>query len=269
MAYEELKERARAVWSSGDYSPTSRQLQPVADALVTAMRIGEAHVVLDVAAGDGNCAIAAARRGATVVATDFSSAMVAAGRARGAGASVDVQWEEADAAALPFANASFDIVTSVFGAIFAPEHDVVASELMRVVRRGGMVGLSAWTPDGFVAKLLEIPKTYAPRAADDAPDPLRWGDSAYAGALFESAGGVIHTRHRTVTFRYGSWDEWVASSQAHGMAVVARQIMAPETYDEMFHRMQELTAEWNRAEGDSIEVDADYLEVIVTKPDEA
>lgn len=269
MAYEELKDRARAVWSSGDYSPTSRQLEPAADALVTAMRIGEAHTVLDVAAGDGNCAIAAARRGATVVATDFSPAMVAAGRARSAGASVDIQWENADAAALPFADGSFDMVTSVFGAIFAPEHDVVASELIRVLRRGGMVGMTAWTRDGFAAKLLEIPKGYAPQAADDAPDPFRWGDSTYARAVFESAGGIVQTCRRTVTFRYASWDEWASSSQAHGMAVTARQIMAKETYDEMFQRMQELTAKWNHAEGDSVAVDSDYLEVIVTKLNEA
>lgn len=265
MAYEETKERARAMWSAGDYAPTGRQLQPASDALVQAMGIGAGQLVLDVAAGHGNCAVASARRGARVVASDFSPVMVAAGRERTSGAGLDIAWREADAADLPFDDRSFDRVTSVFGAIFAPEQQKVASEAMRVLRPGGMVGITAWTADGYPARLRELLADYALPTAGDVPDSSRWGQPDEVRSLFEQAGGLVDVRPRTVTFRYGSWEEWSRSVEAHGTAVTARRTMLPETYEDLRRRRQALTAEYNHGHGEMIAVDAPYLEILAVK----
>jgi SAM-dependent methyltransferase len=263
---DEFKARSRTVWSVGDYSPASRQLEPASGSLIEALDIGEGMTVLDVAAGHGNCAIAAARRGATVVATDFSPRMIEVGRARTREAGLDVAWQEADAADLPFGDASFDRVTSTFGAIFAPEQQQVAAEGVRVLRPGGRLGFTAWTPDSLTVRILAISREYLPPAPADAPDPFRWGDPGEAAALFEPHGCEVRTQRRTVTFRYASWDQWRRDSESHGMAVVLRQSMAKEEYAEMRERQQAAIAQHNSDEGDSVAFDADYLEILVGKP---
>ena len=262
---EELKARSRAIWSTGDYAPASRQLEPAAQSLVEALGVTAGMRVLDVAAGHGNCTVAAARRGAEVLATDFSPTMIAVGSERTRTAGLDVKWQEADAAALPFEDASFDRVTSTFGAIFAPEQEQVASELARVVRPGGLVGLTAWTPDGLTAKMLAVRSRFGTPLPAGAPDPFRWGNPDEVAALFAPLGCEVQTRRRAVTFRYDSWDQWQRDSQAHGMAVVARQTMPAGDYDEMLSAMQAATAEYNHGEGDAVAFDSDYLEITATK----
>lgn len=263
--HDELKQRSRAVWSAGNYEPTSRQLEPASEALVDALAVAPGQRVLDVAAGHGNCAMAAARRGATVIATDFSATMIAAGSARSARAGLDMAWKEADAAALPFGESSFDRVTSVFGAIFAPEQELVAAEVVRVVRPGGLVGLTAWTPDGLTARVLDVTKDFGPPRPADAPNPFRWGDPEQVGEMFAALPCAVQTQRRTVTFRYPSWAEWQRGTEAHGMAVVARQTMEPAEYAEMRRRMQAATAEHDYGESGAVAFDADYLEIIVRK----
>lgn len=265
--HEELKERSRAVWSTGDYEPTSRQLQPVSDALVEALGVGATAGmrVLDVASGHGNCAVAAARLGATVIATDFSPKMIAAGSARTQREGLDIVWQEADAAALPFGDDSFDRVTSVFGAIFAPEQALVAAEVVRVVRPGGLVGLTSWTPDGLTGQVVSIAREFGPTPPPDAPDPFRWGLPDVVRALFDPLGCEVQTQRRSATFRYPSWADWRGAGEAHGMAVVARRTMAPQAYEEMRRKMQAVTAEHNYGEGQTVVFDSDYLEIIVRK----
>ena len=262
---DELKRRSQLVWSTGDYAPTSAQLEPVSTALVEALDITSGHRVLDVAAGHGNCAIAAARRGATVTASDFSPTMIDVGRARTAGEGLTIAWHEADAAALPFEDNSFDRVTSVFGAIFAPEQEQTAAELIRVAKDDGHVGLTAWTPNGYTARLLALTREFGPPPPAGAPDPMRWGRPDDVTALFGAFGWTVAVRRRAVTFRYGSWDEWRAASEAHGMAVLAKQMMPSERYEQMYSAVRALTEEVNHAIGDAVEFDADYVEVIGTK----
>ena len=263
---EEWKQRSREVWSLGDYAPTSRQLEPASAALVEAVGIGAGHRVLDVAAGHGNCAVAAARRGASVVASDFAPTMIAAGSARTAAEGLDIEWREADAADLPFDDASFDRVTSVFGAIFAPEHDAVAAELVRVVRPGGLVGLTAWPPDGMTARIREVAASFGPPPPPGAPDPFRWGDADEVTARFAALGCTVRTRRTAVPFRYASWDAWQRASEAHGLAVVARRSMPPEEYEAMVAALREATAAFDHGDGGEVAYDAEYLEIIVTAP---
>ena len=264
--HEEWKARSRAVWSTGDYAPASRQLEPAAVALVDALDIGPGMSVLDIAAGHGNCAVAAARRGAKVLATDFSPHMIATGSERTRAAGLDIQWQEADAAELPFDDAAFDCATSTFGAIFAPEQEQVAAEAVRVLRRGGRLGFTGWTPDSLTVKILTIGREYGPPPPADAPDPFRWGDPDEVAALFEPLGCDVQTRRRAVTFHYESWEQWRRDSNAHGMAVVMRDLLPPDAFEEMRRRQQAATAEHNHAEGDAVAFDSAYLEIIVTKP---
>ena len=262
--HDEMKARSRQVWGLGDYEPASRQLEPAAQNLVAALEITAGMTVLDVAAGHGNCAMAAARRGATVIATDFSPTMIERGSARTRAAGLDISWREADAAHLPFGDGSFDRVTSTFGAIFAPEQAEVAAELLRVTKPGGRVGMTAWTPDGMTASVLAVTRDYAP-PPPGTPDPFRWGLPSEVAALFEPLGGIVATRRRAVTFRYDSWAAWRAEGDAHGMAVVARQTMDAEAYEEMRSRMQEVAAQFDDGRGASVAFDSEYLEIIVDK----
>jgi SAM-dependent methyltransferase len=263
--YEELRARSRAIWGKGDYGPASRQLEPAAVALVETLSITPGLTVLDVAAGHANCAVAAARRGAAVVATDFSPTMIEVGSARTRDADLDVTWQEADAAALPFEDGMFDRVTSTFGAIFAPEQDVVAAEAVRVVRPGGLIGFTAWTPDGVTARMLAVSQEYGPARPPGTPDPFRWGAPDEVAGLFEPLGCEVRTRRRAVTFQYASWEQWQRDSECHGMAVVAREMMPVDAYTDMRARMQAVTAEYDHGEGDSVAFDADYLEIIVSR----
>ena len=263
---DEWVQRSREVWSVGDYGPTSRQLEPASTALVEALGVTADHRVLDVAAGHGTCAIAAARRGATVVASDFSPTMIEVGRTRTQAEGLDVAWQEADAADLPFEEASFDRVTSVFGAIFAPDRAAVAAELVRVLRPGGLLGMTAWPPDGVTARIRAAAAPFGPPPAPGAPDPFRWGDPEEATRLFAPLGCTVRTRLSALTFRYASWEEWRRASEAHGLAVVARRTMPPDAYEAMRRKLQEATAEYDHGDGAEVAFDAEYLEIVVARP---
>lgn len=266
MDLQEIKERSRTVWGLGDYAPTGRQLEPVSAALVDALGIGADHRVLDVAAGTGNCAVAAARAGARVVASDFSPVMIERGRERTDAAGLDVTWQEADAADLPFEDGSFDRVTSVFGAIFAPEQELTARELVRVTAPGGAMGMTAWTADGVIARMMrELRPADAPPPPDDAPDPMAWGDPDHVERLFAGIAGELSITRRTVTFSYPSWDRWRRDFAAHGMMVVMEQELPPEGFDALLSQARDLVAGAGRVDGNGVAYDAEYLEIRVVR----
>src|SRR4051812_35092446 len=174
----EIKERTAAVWALGDYDPIAKMLLPAARDLVDACAISAGQEGLDVAAGTGNLALLAAEEGASVTASDLTPAMVEKGRARTEAASVDVEWLVADAEQLPFDDASFDCVASVFGAIFAPRPEVMVEELFRVVRPGNTVGLTAWGDYGLQAEIFSVFEEFRPPS--EFPPPKLWGDPAVA-----------------------------------------------------------------------------------------
>lgn len=266
MELEEIKARSRTVWGTGNYAPTARQLEPISVSLVASLGIGRGHRVLDVAAGTGNCALAAARAGAAVVASDFSPVMVGRGRERTAAAGLDVVWEEADAADLPFDDGAFDRVTSVFGAIFAPEQELAAQELVRVTAPGGAVGMTAWTEDGIFARLIRDLGGSDAAAPDAAPDAMSWGDPAHLERLFAGAGGELTVTRREATFSYPSWAQWRRDFEAHGMVVVMKRSMPPEAYESFVAEARDLFAGEARADGDGVTYAADYLEIRVDVP---
>jgi SAM-dependent methyltransferase len=180
-----LKARHRAMWASGDYpSMVETFLLPLGPRLVEACDIGPGDRVLDVAAGTGNASIPAAQRGASVVASDLTPELFTAGRRRAEAAGVELEWVEADAEALPFADASFDVVMSSIGVMFAPHHQDAADELVRVCRPGGTIGLLSWTPEGMIGALFRAIGPFAPPPPAGAQPPPRWGDPEHVRALF-------------------------------------------------------------------------------------
>lgn len=208
MTSDDPADRARALWSGGRYEAVAERLRPASVELVAACAPSPGERVLDIAAGSGNAAIEAVARGAAVTASDLTPAMIALGSVRTAALGLDVPWVEADAQALPFADDSFDLAISVFGAMFAPDPARVAAEMARVVRPGGRVAMAAWAPVGFnealgraVAAALDLPP--------DAPDPNDWGDEEIARARFAAAGITIRTELRTLRWAFDEVDEFV------------------------------------------------------------
>ncbi len=181
----ELKARHRAMWALGDYPKAAADLvAPMGAELVAATGIGAGDDVLDVAAGAGNAAIAAALIGAHVIAADLTPELLAAGERAAVRAGVRVRWRQADAEALPYDDDTFDVVLSCIGVMFAPHHQVAADELVRVCRPGGRLGLACWTPEGFIGRMFAAMKPYAPPAPSGVQSPPSWGSEDYLGDLF-------------------------------------------------------------------------------------
>lgn len=211
-----LKARHRAVWASGDYPAVAAEVvAPLGPVLVEACRVGRGDTVLDVAAGTGNAAIAAALAGATVVASDLTPELLEAGRARAAHLGVEVTWQEADAEALPFDDGQFDVVLSSIGVMFAPHHQAAADELVRVCRPGGRIGLLNWSPGGFVGRLFQTMGPYAPPLPAGAQPGHRWGDESYVRSLL---------------------GDRVADVQAHIGSLRVDRFLRPDAFREYFKR---------------------------------
>jgi len=195
----DLKARHRVMWASGDYPDMVESfLLPLGPRLVDAAGIGPGRRVLDVAAGTGNAAIVAAQRGADVVASDLTPELLEAGRIRAQAAGVELAWVTADAEHLPFDDASFDVVISAIGAMFAPHHEQTAAELARVCRPGGTIGLLSWTPEGTIGSLFRAIGGFNPPPPPGVQPPPRWGTEQHVGELFgdtvawrEMARGVL------------------------------------------------------------------------------
>jgi len=260
--FEQIKAGAKAMWSLGDYSLLAAGLEPAARDLVDACGVASGQEVLDVATGSGNCAIAAARKGARVVASDLTPAMLALGRARTATEDLEIEWIEADAEDLPFTTGRFDCVTSVFGAMIAPRQDVVASELFRVVRPGGTVGMANWTPESFMKKMGEVTSRYAPPPPAGVPDAFRWGEEETVRSLFEAFASSVQIDRRIVTWTYGSWDEMRSVGENFGGSVMAKKMMPPSMFAQMGEFVEALFREHNRGTEGTVVIDNEYLQVV-------
>lgn len=258
----EMKAGQRAMWALGEYhafaTSTIWQLGPV---LAEACGIAPGHRVLDVAAGTGNVAIRAAQAGATVTAADLTPENFPAGRRAAAAAGVDVDWVEGDAEELPFEDASFDVVTSCFGAIFAPRHEAVARELLRVCRPGGTIGITAFTPEGAGGAFFEMLGRYAPPPPPGASSPLRWGREEHVRALLGEGVGSLEIRRR-------EYVEKAASAEAYGRLfretfgpyVGIRASLPDEPAREALDRdLLDFTRRWSRTTDGPVEVPYGYL----------
>jgi SAM-dependent methyltransferase len=260
---QKVKERQREIWSGGDYSEISQLLRPVATVLADACAVSAGQEVLDVAAGDGNFAIACAYEGASVVASDFSPTMVERGRARSEAEGYEIEWVEADAEDLPFEDGRFDCAGSVFGAMIAPRPLVVASELFRVVRPGGTVGMTAWIPDAFPSRLFAISRKYAP-PPPGAPISDEWAVAETVRERFDGLAGQIEFTHRTLLWEGESPEELTERLGGDAPpAVAARGSLSPEQFDAMSAEMTEAIRE---AAGDGrIQLECEFLLTVARK----
>src|SRR3981081_3508570 len=198
-----LKFRQHAAWSSGDYAVVGTTLQIVGEELCEALDLRSGQRVLDVAAGNGNVTLAAARRWCDVVSTDYVPSLLERGRIRAEAEGLSVEFKHADAEALGFADATFDVVVSTFGVMFTPNQDQAAAELLRVCKSGGKVGLANWTPEGFIGQLFKTLGKYLP-APPGTKSPMLWGTTARITQMFGPAATSIRAEKRNFTFRYKS-----------------------------------------------------------------
>jgi ubiquinone/menaquinone biosynthesis C-methylase UbiE len=258
-----IKQRQRVAWGLGDYTGLSRMLAPAARALADACAVSAGQEVLDVAAGDGNFALACAGEGASVVASDLAPGMLERGRARSEAEGFEIEWVEADAEALPFEDERFDCVGSVFGAVFAPRPEVVVGELFRVVRPGGTVGLTAWTPDSFTERLLAVARRYNPRPPGFAPSEL-WGEEACVRERLGGHAARVSTERLSLRYEAASREELTDRFEQVPMQAAARAAMAPEQYEAMVSEQREVVFAETALEGPA-HIDAAYLQIVARK----
>jgi ubiquinone/menaquinone biosynthesis C-methylase UbiE len=266
----ELKAKHRALWASGNYAAVAEQLIPaLGPELVGGCGVRAGDHVLDVAAGSGNAAIPAAEAGAIVTASDLTPELFGAGRAIAADRGVQLEWVEADAEAMPFADNSFDVVMSCVGVMFAPHHQPAADELVRVVRPGGTIGLINWTPDGFIGNLFNTMKPYAPPPPPGAsPAPL-WGSEDHVRELFGDRVSGLKMRRQTVLLDHCAEptqfrEYWKAN---YGPTISAYKFNAesPDRVAALDADFLEFLRSWNRGDGQRAFWEAEYLLVTATK----
>ena len=258
----ELKERTKAAWELGDYVKVAQRLEPAARELVDACAVSAGQEVLDVAAGNGNVAVLAAREGASVVASDLTPAMVELGRMRTETEGLAVEWVEADAEALPFGDERFDAVLSVFGAMFAPRPEVAAREMLRVARSGGTVGMANWLPDGFQGEFFDLMNRYGPPPPEGVPRPVEWGREEVARERLALAASV-EAQPRTLRWEFESPEEaWTFFGEAAGPSVALRRSLDQARLESLRSEFLALVGRWNLAGDATVAIDADYLLVI-------
>jgi ubiquinone/menaquinone biosynthesis C-methylase UbiE len=262
---EAVKTRQQAAWSSGDYAVVGTTLQIVGEELCEALDVRSGQKVLDVAAGNGNVALAAARRWCDVVATDYVPALLERARERAVADRLGIELREADAEALPFADESFDVVVSTFGVMFTPDQDRAAAELVRVCRRGGKIGLANWTPDGFIGRLFRTLGRHVP-PPPGARSPALWGTRARLAELFEPYAASIKSAQRHFVFRYRSPEHWLEIFKTYyGPLLKTFAALEPPAQAALADDVLRLIGQFNRAEDGSMVVPSEYLEVVVTR----
>lgn len=260
-----IKARQRATWASGDFGIIGTTLQLVGESLMEAVDLRAGSTVLDVAAGNGNCSLAAARRWCEVTSTDYVASLLEDGRRRAAGDRLPMTFREADAEALPFADASFDVVVSSFGAMFAPNHAVVARELLRVCRPQGRIGMANWTPEGFIGHLFKVVGRHVPPPAG-VPPAARWGQDDYVRQLFGSEASDIRTARQMFTMRYRSPEHWLQVFRTwYGPVHKAFAALPADAALALEADILDLIRTFNRSGDATMVVPAEYLEVVVVK----
>jgi len=259
-----VKTKQQVMWASGDFAVIGTTLQIVGELICEAADVGGGENVLDVAAGNGNATLAAARRFARVTSTDYVPALLEGGRRRADAEGLKVTFEFADAEALPYAAASYDVILSTFGVMFAPDHSKSASELLRVCRLGGRIGLASWTPEGFIGQMFRVVGKHVPPPAG-VKSPALWGTRDHLQTLFAGAASIEHTV-REFPFRYESAEHFVeifrtfygpvhkafAALDASGQAALETDLLA-------------LLERCARPSAAGLVVPAEYLETVITR----
>jgi len=260
-----VKARQQAAWSSGNYAVVGTTLQIVGEILCESLDLRSGARVLDVAAGNGNATLAAARRWCDVTSTDYVAALLEAGRARAQAEGLAPTFQEADAEALPFPDASFDVVLSIFGVMFTPRQEQAAHELARVCKPGGRIGLANWIPESFIGQVFKTIGKYVP-PAPGVKSPALWGTQSRLQELFDGSVSSIRTVSREFNFRYRSPQHWIdvfgsyygpmnktyAALDSQGQGNLTRDLLA-------------LIARYNRSGNETVVLPSEYLEIVIER----
>ncbi|MCX2863258.1 class I SAM-dependent methyltransferase [Paucibacter sp. PLA-PC-4] len=260
-----LKARQQTAWASGDYAVIGTSLQLVGEQLAEACDLRWDERVLDVAAGNGNASLAAARRGCRVTSTDYVPGLLERGAERARAERLDLKFQLADAEALPFEDGSFDAVLSSFGVMFAPDQARAAAELARVCRPGGRIGLANWTPEGFVGQLFKALGRHLPAPAG-VPSPSLWGVESHLQNLFGDRAAAIAATPRLFNFRYRSAAHFIEVFRNwYGPVHKAFAALPAEQASLLDQEITALLNGLNRAAADSLVVPSAYLELVITR----
>jgi ubiquinone/menaquinone biosynthesis C-methylase UbiE len=265
MNLEQANQQQQDTWASGDFPKMGVQLAMAAELLCEAVPVYAGDRLLDVGTASGNTALAAARRRARVTGIDLVPSLLDRARQRAAAEGLKIDFQEGDAMALAFPDASFDVVTSSFGAIFAPDSDRTAAEMARVCRPGGKLAMAAWTPDGMLGRLFILLARYAPAKLALAA-PIEWGEERiYRKRL--GPYGEVAVYPQSVAFRATSAERWVEFMKTYfGPAIQAFASSTPAAQKDLSEEMRVLIQEFNRAKNGTVLAPSDYLEIVVTRP---
>jgi ubiquinone/menaquinone biosynthesis C-methylase UbiE len=258
-----IKKRQQATWSTGDYHMIGSQILIVSELLIEALDLHSTERVLDVATGSGNAAMAAARRGCSVVGIDYVPELLDRARRRTEAEGLEIEYVEGDAEALPFEAGSFDVVSSVFGAMFAPNQEQTASELVRVTRPGGRIGIVAHTPDGFIGQLFKVNAKHVPPPAG-LRSPIAWGTEERLRELFDGVIAELRVEKREYVWRYRSpadyLDYW---RRYYGPTAKAFEAVGDAGRQALEADLLDLIARFNRADDGTMVVPSEYLEAVI------
>ncbi len=260
-----IKQRQQATWASGDFSVVGITLQIVGESLAEAADVRAGERVLDVAAGNGNATLAAARRFADVTSTDYVPALLERGRDRARADRLKIDFQVADAEDLPFADGSFDVVLSTYGAMFAPDHARTASEMLRVTRGGGRIGLANWTPEGFIGQLFRVIGAHVPPPAG-LRSPALWGTEPHLVELFGPQAADIRCVRKNFNFRYRSPAHWLQIFRDYyGPTHKAFAALDADGQKRLAADITTLLERLNVGGRESLVVPGEYLEVVIVK----
>ena len=259
-----IKNKQRIAWSSGDYAVIGTTLQIVGESLCEAVDLRSNQRVLDVAAGNGNATLAAARRFAYVISTDYVFSLLERGRERAKAERLPIAFQEGDAEALAFEDASFDVVLSTFGVMFTPNQELAASELMRVCRKGGKIGMANWTPESFIGQLFKTIGKFVP-PAPGVKSPLLWGTRAHLEMLFGPK-AIVAAESKNFVFRYKSPKHWIETFRTYyGPVVKAFENIDAEARKALEADLYALLDKFNIAKDGTLVIPSEYLEVVIIK----
>ena len=260
-----LKARQQAAWSSGDYALIGTTLQIVGEELCEALDVRSGQKVLDIAAGNGNASLAAARRWCDVVATDYVPTLLERARERAIAERLDIEFREADAEALPFSDESFDVIVSTFGVMFTPDQNRAAAEMVRVCKHGGKIGLANWTPEGFIGQVFKTIGRHVP-PPPGARSPALWGTRARLAELFGQRATSVEVTQRDFVFRYRSPEHWLEIFKTYyGPVFKTFAALEPAAQAALRGDLLGLIDEHNRSRDGTMVVPSEYLEIVITR----
>lgn len=264
---DSLKQRLKSTWSAGDFGQIAKSYQRGAASFISELGIEPGQRVLDVACGNGNLSLPAAKAGAVVTGVDIAPNLILQAKERAGNEGLKITFEEGDAESLPYSDSSFDVAVTMFGAMFAPRPELVASELLRVTASGGTIAMANWTKESFIGEMFKVIAGFVP-APSIMPSPLLWGDEGIVSERFKNAGNVV-TKRQTITFEFDMPPEEVVSFWREYYGPTQRAFAAldgnPEKQEDLYQALSSLWRGSNRSNGTSTSVDSQYLKVLVTR----